>query len=172
MKFNVSQLLKAAPGASREYELDEDITSIEKDLDVSAPLVGRVRFLRIGEGILVTGQLKTRVRMPCRRCLADVELPVEFGLEEQFRPSIDIITGRPIPVEDDQEEVTRTDERHMLDLTEVVRQNLVLALPMSVLCGEKCRGLCPVCGQNLNDSDCGCRPVEGDSRLSVLRDLL
>ena len=133
MRFNVAQLLKAAPGASREYELDEDITGIDQDLDVSAPLVGKVRFLRLGEGILVTGQLRTRVRMPCRRCLTDVEAPVELHLEEQFRPSIDIISGRPIPLEDGQDEAARTDERHMLDLTEVVRQNLVLALPVSPL---------------------------------------
>jgi uncharacterized protein len=172
MKFNVAQLLKAAPGASREYELDEDISGIDKDLDVSAPLVGTVRFLRLGEGILVTGLVKTRVRAPCRRCLADVQVPVELHLEEQFRPSIDIISGRPVPLEVGQEEATKTDERHMLDLTEVVRQNLILALPMSFQCKEECRGLCPVCGRNLNDGNCSCQPAEGDSRLSVLRDLL
>jgi uncharacterized protein len=172
MRFNVAQLLKAAPGTSREYELDEDISAIDKDIDVSAPLVGRVKFLRLGEGILVTGRVRTRVRVPCRRCLADVEVPVELQLEEQFNPSIDIVSGRPIPLEDGQEEATRTDERHMLDLTEVVRQNLVLALPMSALCKEECRGLCPACGQNLNDGNCTCQPAGGDSRLSVLRDLL
>lgn len=172
MKFNVAQLLKAAPGASREYELDEDITGIDADLDVIAPLLGKVRFLRLGEGILVTGRVKTRVRVPCRRCLGDAEVPVELQLEEQFRPSIDIISGHPIPVEDGQEEATRTDEHHMLDLTEVVRQNLVLAIPMSVLCKADCLGLCPACGRNLNDGDCGCQPAGGDSRLSVLRDLL
>ena len=172
MKFNVAQLLKAPPGTSREYELDEDISGIDQDLDVCAPLTGKVRFLRLGEGILATAQVKTQVRVHCRRCLADVEASVELHLEEQFRPSIDIISGRPIPLEDGQEEATRTDERHMLDLTEVVRQNLMLALPMSPLCRADCRGLCPVCGQNLNDGDCACQPTEGDSRLSVLRDLL
>ena len=171
MRFNVAQLLKAAPGASREYELDEDITGIDQDLEVSAPLVGKVRFLRLGEGILVTSQLRTRVRVPCRRCLAEVEVPVELHLEEQFRPSIDIISGRPIPLEDGQDDAARTDERHMLDLTEVVRQNLVLALPVSPLCKADCRGLCPVCGSNLNDGDCGCQRAVEDSRLSILRDL-
>jgi len=172
MKFNVAQLLKAPPGTSREHDLDDDIAGIDKDVEVGKPLVGRVRLLRIGDGILVTGNLSTEVNVPCRRCLASVAVPVEFHLEEEFRPSIDVETGRPLPLEEDQDEATRTDAHHMLDLTEVVRQDLLLALPMSALCRPDCRGLCPVCGQNLNEGPCNCQPVGGDPRLAALRDLL
>lgn len=172
MRFNVAQLLKSAAGASREYDLEEDITGIDEDLDIVKPLRGKVKFLRTGNGILVSGHVQTEVSLPCRRCLAPVAVPVAFDLEEQFRPSIDLITGHALPVESDEEEATRTDVRHILDLTEVVRQNLLLTLPMSALCSPQCRGLCPECGQNLNEGLCGCQRKEGDPRLAALHDLL
>jgi len=172
MRFNVAQLLKSAAGASREYDLNEDITGIDKDLDVVRALVGKVRFLRTSNGILVTGHLHTEVRVPCRRCLTPVTVPIEFDLEEQFRPSIDIFTGAALPVEDSEDEATRTDWHHILDLTEVVRQNLLLAIPMSSLCSPQCRGLCPDCGANLNEEPCNCQREGGDPRLAALRELL
>lgn len=172
MRFNVAQLLKSAAGASREYDLDEDITGIDKDLDVAEPLRGKVKFLRTGNGILVTGHLRTAVNLPCRRCLAPVTVPVAIDLEEEFHPSIDLLTGQPVPLEGDEEDATRTDARHMLDLTEVVRQNLLLTVPMSVLCSSQCRGLCPECGENLNEGPCKCQHEAGDPRLAALRDLL
>ena len=172
MQFNVAQLLRSAAGASREYDLEEDITGIDKELDVVKPLQGKVKFLRTGDGILVTGHLQAEVNLPCRRCLAPVAVPVAIDLEEQFRPSIDLLTGQPVPLEDAEEKATRTDARHMLDLTEVVRQNLLLSLPMSALCSSQCRGLCPECGENLNERSCKCQHEEGDPRLAALRDLL
>jgi uncharacterized protein len=135
-------------------------------------LRGKVKFLRTGNDILVTGHLQTEVGLPCRRCLAPVAVPVAFDLEEQFRPSIDLITGQALPAEGAEEEATRINARHILDLTEVVRQNLLLAVPISALCSSQCRGLCPDCGANLNEGPCGCRREGGDPRLAALRDLL
>jgi uncharacterized protein len=172
VRFNVAQLLKSAAGAGRKYDLNEDIAGIDGNLDVTIPLTGKVRLVRTDDGILVTGHLQTEVRVPCGRCLAPVAVPVEFDLEEQFRPSIDISTGAAIPVEDGEDEATRTDGHHILDLTEVIRQNLLLALPVSPLCDPHCRGLCPDCGADLNEGPCSCQREEGDPRLAVLRELL
>jgi len=170
--FNVAQLLKSEPGASREYDLDEDIAGIDEELDVIRPLTGRIRLLRTDNGILVTGHLQTAARVPCRRCLVPVVLPVEMDLEEQFRPSVDICTGATIPAEDGEDEVTRMDGHHMVDLTEVIRQNLLLAIPTSPLCRPNCRGLCPDCGANLNEESCNCQRQERDPRLAALHELL
>ncbi len=172
MRFNVAQLLKSSVGASREYELDEDVAGIDADLDVVEPLIGKVKLLRTGNGILVTGRAHTVVRMPCRRCLMPTKVPVDLELEEDFHPSIDIITGAELPLQDEEDEACRTDEHHILDLNEVVRQGLWLALPMSALCRPDCRGLCPNCGANLNEGACDCQPEEWDPRLAVLRDLM
>lgn len=172
MRFNVAQLLKSPAGTSREYDLDEDITGIDPDLDALKPVTGKVRLLRTNDGILVTGQAQTEVRMPCRRCLLPASVPVELDLEEEFRPSIDIITGAALPLADGEDQATRMDAHHVLDLTEVVRQGLLLAVPMSAVCSPDCKGLCPNCGTNLNEGPCGCQPEEIDPRLAVLRSLL
>jgi uncharacterized protein len=172
MKFNVAQLLKSPAGASREYDLDEDIVDIDPSLEVVKPLIGSVSLLRTSEGILVTGHAQTEVRVPCGRCLTPTVTAVEFDLEEQFRPSIDLITGATVPMEEGEDPVTRIDGHHILDLTEVVRQNLLLSIPISSLCHPQCRGLCPGCGANLNEEACTCQREEGDLRLSALRELL
>jgi len=172
MKFNVAQLLKSTAGASREYGLEEDIAGIDPDLDIVGPLVGKVKFVRTGTGILVTGHAHTEARVACRRCLALTSVPVELDLEEEFHPSIDMITGATLPLGDGEDMATRTDAHHILDLTEVVRQGLWLALPMSAVCSPDCQGLCSNCGANLNEGPCGCQRVEEDPRLAVLRGLL
>lgn len=172
MRFNVAQLLKSAIGTTRQYEIEDDITGIDADLEVVKPLVGKIRLLRTTDGILVTGRLHTDVRVSCRRCLKSFDLPVDFALEEQFRPSVDVYTGTALPAEDGEDVVTRTDLHHMLDLTEVVRQDLLLSMPMSPLCSQDCRGLCPRCGEDLNTEECTCQDEEVDPRLEALRQLL
>jgi uncharacterized protein len=172
VKYNVAQLLKSPAGATREYELDEDITGIDASLDVVSPLGGKVRFVRTGNGILVTGRLRTEVRVPCRRCLQPTPVNVTLQLEEEFHPSIDLITGAVVKPEPGEDEATRTDARHMLDLTEVVRQNLLLTLPLAPLCNSGCKGFCPECGANLNEGPCGCSHESDDPRLAALRELL
>ncbi len=172
MRFNVAQLLKSTVGTTRQYEIEEDISGIDADLEIVQPLVGKIRLLRTADGILVTGRLHTEVRVSCRRCLKSFSVPIDFTLEEQFRPSIDVYTGAALPVEDGEDVVTRTDLHHMLDLTEVVRQDLLLAMPISPLCSQDCQGLCPRCGADLNTETCTCQDEQIDPRLEALRQLL
>jgi uncharacterized protein len=170
MRFNVAQLLKEPVGASRQHEIEDHITGIDSDLEPVKPLVGKVRFLRTSDGILVTGRLHTEVLASCRRCLQTFDVPVDFDLEEEFRPSVDVSTGAVVSVGIGDSDHTTIDAHHMLDLSEVVRQNLVLAIPMSPLCSSHCRGLCPGCGADLNLGPCTCRHQEGDPRLEALRE--
>src|SRR6266567_4158167 len=71
----------------------------------------------------------------------------------------------------DDEEIFPIDEHHQVDLTEAVRQNVLLAIPMVTLCREDCPGLCPQCGHDLSLGPCECQP-EVDTRLSILEKLL
>ncbi|HJW89988.1 MAG TPA: DUF177 domain-containing protein [Anaerolineales bacterium] len=175
MQFNVAQLMKERTGAKRQYELDEDVQALYKDFQVKDTLRGEVTFIRTSDGVLVTGELDTSVEMVCDRCLEPIEPLVTIQLEEEFRPTIDIVTGIWIPQAEENEEATRIDEHHILDLTEVVRQGLMLAEPMHPLCQADCKGLCPNCGKNLNEGPCECEPELMDDRwagLEVLRNLL
>ena len=164
LQFNVAQLLKQPTGTRRDYDLQADWPPMDDQLVVVEPLCGRVRLLRIGSGVLVTGQLGTVLELTCSRCLSDYRLAVQVELEEEFRPTIDILTGVWLEQEPDQDRANLIDEHHILDLTEVVRQEVWLNVPMSPACRPDCQGLCPICGQNLNEGACGCQPDVMDAR--------
>ncbi|MEX1020491.1 MAG: DUF177 domain-containing protein [Litorilinea sp.] len=150
MQFNVAQLLKEPIGANRRYEMQEDLRDLDSELDVLGPLVGHVQLIRIHSGILVKGELSTAIRANCNRCLEPLAEPVRFELEESFRPLTEVRTGRFIlPDEFEGEEDALEDEallineQHILDISEVVRQNIWLAMPMIAGCNWTGEGECP-----------------------------
>jgi len=172
MRFNVAQLLKVSAGASRQYELNEDISWIDDELQILSSLVGRVFFVHALDRILVTGRLHTVIEAVCVRCLERYPLDVEIDLEEEFIPSVDIRVGASLPISEQADPALVIDEHHILDLSEVVRQYLVIAQTLCPPCRPDCAGLCPQCGQNLNLGRCHCSGVTLDPRLAALRELL
>lgn len=172
MRYNVSQLLKEHVGATRHYQLQEDISDLDRSLKPLTDLVGNVDLIRTNEGILVRADLRTNVELTCSRCLVQFSMPVRFKIEEEFHPTIDILTGARLPQPDDADEATQIDAHHLLDLSEIVRQDLTLALPLVPLCRNDCKGLCPNCGKNWNEGDCECADVEMDPRFAILKQLL
>ncbi len=171
LRFNVAQLLKQATGASRSYVLDEDIRQLTDEMSF-APLHGDIRFTRTEDGVLVTGHLQTAVDLPCRRCAATFTETITFELEEEFHAAFDVYTGLRLPPRETDEVETMIDEQHMLDLSEVIRQNVLLAVPPFPLCRPECKGLCPHCGKDLNTGPCDCQEEETDTRWSALQALL
>ncbi|MBI3286781.1 MAG: DUF177 domain-containing protein, partial [Chloroflexi bacterium] len=107
----------------------------------------------------------------CRRCLEHFSVPLQLEIEEEFRPSVDILSGASLAVLERRAE-TAIDEHHSLDLTEVVRQSIFLSLPMYPVCRDSCAGLCDQCGQNLNQASEHQHEAAGDPRLAALRELL
>jgi uncharacterized protein len=168
LQFNVAQLLKQQTGARRQYDVYVESPNIEDGLVLAAPLSGRVHLVRVGEGILVTGEMETIARLKCSRCLSEFDYAVAIELEEEYEPVVDIATGSHRSLSEDQDSANLIDEHHILDITEVVRQDLWVALPPSLLCSEDCKGLCPQCGQNLNQGSCSCVSEEIDPRWSAL----
>lgn len=167
MEINVAQLLKSPIGAEREYEVSGEIDVLGDGNFCS--VAGKVNLTRTDRGVLVRGLLATDVGLTCSRCLSPCRCPLAINMVEEFFPTIDIITGARLP----REEPDRftIDERHILDLTEAVRQAAVLTIPMKPLCSADCAGLCPDCGQNLNQGPCRCPPRHGDPRWAALREL-
>jgi uncharacterized protein len=173
MRYNVAQLLKSHPGARRQYDLDEEISDLDPDLDPVGPLEGSVTLMRTSQGILVTGKAQTRLNTTCKRCLQPCSVVVELFLEEEFFP-VEPIGDAPldeVPI-DDLEESVMIDDHHILDLGEVVRQGLWLAAPQAALCRPDCAGLCPRCGGDRNLGECECDQAPIDPRWAVLQSLL
>ncbi|MFQ6000193.1 MAG: DUF177 domain-containing protein [Anaerolineae bacterium] len=168
MRFNVAQLLKRATGSSRRYQMREDIEDLDLELVIREPLVGQIEMVRTADGILVRGELTTAVELQCDRCLEPFIQKIEFKIEEEFHPAIDMSTGAQLPYD---EEETQIDEHHILDLTELMRQSIFLALPMHPVCRLNCLGLCDRCGKNLNEGPCDCKESMVDPRLEILKKL-
>lgn len=150
MQFNVAQLLKEPTGAVRRYALADDLSGLDPELHFLGPLVGEVTLLRTNSGVLVTGELSTAVQVICNLCLLPIALPVRFALEESFHPSTEVATGRALRpdeyeggLEDLEDEALLINEKHILDIAEVVRQNIWLALPMYPGCNWTGEGICP-----------------------------
>lgn len=173
MIYNVAQLLKSQTGTVQRVELDDEdrLELKDEEATLAGPVSGSVRLHRTNQGIFVDGNVHVPVQMECSRCLKPVIQELDFPLREQYYPTIDVNTGAPLPPPDD-ELAFPIDRNHLLDLREAIRQDLVLALPMTVLCKEDCAGLCSQCGKDLNEGLCDCQPETTDARFASLRELL
>jgi len=173
MRYNVADLLKRPTGSSRVVELAEPFDVAVDGMSLVAPVTGRLRFVRDHAGILVQGQLSTEAELECARCLAPARVTIPFELVEHFRPTVDLPEGPPILRDPDAEDepATEIDAHHVLDLSAVIEQTLVLNVPLHPLCRPDCLGLCPNCGHDLNDGPCGCTG-SADPRWDALRALL
>ncbi len=169
-QFNVAQLLKQPVGTRRIYDMaTTDAPSVDDELKMVAPFNGQVRLTRINDGILVTGHLETIVELACTRCLSAFRAATRFEIEEEYRPTLEIESGARLAQEPGQDPAILIDERHILDLAEVVRQNLTLSLPPSAVCRPDCQGLCPHCGQDRNERSCDCQTETTDPRWATLK---
>lgn len=175
MRFNVSQLLRQATGAKRHYQIDEPSDIRDPHLILRGDISGEVSMLRTNRGILVRATLTQSVTIQCGRCLADMDIPLTVSFEEEYLPSIDLRTGNhlswKIETGEETDEALLIDERHQLDLREVTRQELLLAIPAHPLCRPECRGICPLCGADQNTERCECQESEMDPRWAILENL-
>jgi uncharacterized protein len=166
MQINVAQQLQSAIGTVKEHEVSAfvDVTG-----DGNTGLVeGNLSLIRTDRGILVKGELNTSVALTCSRCLGTFECPLRLKIEEEYFPTVDVVSGAPLALPDEPG-LFSIDKNHEIDLTEAVQQYALLAMPMKPLCRQECAGLCPVCGQNLNLGECNCPPPEADPRWAKLR---
>ena len=166
MPINVAQQLKAPIGSGRSYEVSETINIAGG----TSMVQGKVGLTRTDRSILVKGTLHTEVEVTCSRCLSLFGRPLTLNIEEEYFPIIDVFSGAPLSLPEEPGCFT-IDERHILDLTEAIRQYVLLAIPMKPLCREDCAGLCPSCGHNLNVGPCNCPPQRTESHSSALTKL-
>ena len=168
MQFNVATLLQERIGSTRTVEV-EDERVVVPEAGYEAVVSGDVRLTRTQRGVLVRARLDVAPVLECARCLTPFTRELQLDIEEEFVPERDPITGDP--TEDLSPDEFRIDDRHHLDLSEAVRQYEQTALPIQPICRDDCAGLCPTCGQNLNEGRCACEPPEATGPLSGLAGL-
>ncbi|KPV54209.1 hypothetical protein SE17_05135 [Kouleothrix aurantiaca] len=170
LKFNVAQLLREEVGARRNYTFTENALPLDDDMTLRQ-LDGKVRFTRTTTGVLADADAAGIVELPCIRCLNPAHQQLHIQFQDEFHSRIEVNTGMPLP-KPDEEDPFFIDESHLLDLGEALREYALLEMPMQPLCRPDCKGLCPTCGADRNQGECGCVTDEDDDRFAVLKSLL
>jgi uncharacterized protein len=154
---------------SHQYEANElDLDG--REFELRKPPAATVRIDRVGLDIRVRGAIKTSLVAPCDRCLAEVELTVAPVFDLLYTPG-DAESSRSNEIELNVRDLAlATYENEELDLDALVLEQIELELPTRVLCKEDCRGLCSMCGVDLNVERCDCqKPI--DPRWEALKAL-
>jgi DUF177 domain-containing protein len=140
------------------------------DFGFEAPLQVAVRVWKTGKSVLIKGQVKTLLRLKCGRCLKEFIHPLSSTIDLTLFP----MEGNSF---EEEVELERQDmelnffEKGEIHLSEIACEQIFLEIPYQPLCQEGCKGLCPVCGNDLNLSSCGCNREEMDSGFSALKKL-
>ncbi len=134
----------------------------------TAPLNIKVNAELLGSEIHIQGNLQTRLEANCDRCLGAVEIPVRSNFDLYYRPIETIAKEEEIEVPEDEMEIGFY-SGDGIELADVAVEQVILSVPMKVVCGPDCQGLCPVCGANRNRESCNCAPPQQDSPFASLK---
>jgi uncharacterized protein len=125
---------------------------------------------KIIQDIRIAGELATRLEVSCARCLEPVEQEVARKFDLLYRPQGSDARAEELSVTDAEAEIGYY-QGDGVELNDVLREQVLLALPLKVLCREDCRGLCPHCGQDLNKAQCSCTGKLEDPRWAALKSI-
>lgn len=156
---NVLELLRR-PGSTK----DVDATVATSDIDfgdervADRPVRVSVHLESLTDGISVIGAVTAAWQGECRRCLVPVERDLEVAVTELYQVVV-------------QDPDAHSIELDQINLLPMVRENVLLALPLAPLCSDSCAGLCPTCGANRNEVPCACAAPPADNRWDALDDL-
>jgi uncharacterized protein len=127
-----------------------------------------------GNEVRVRGRVETELEAECDRCLGPAKFPVNAQFDLFYKP----LEATRAAEEAEDEVAIDEGEAEMgfyelpgLVLEDILREQVLLQLPMQRVCGESCKGICPVCGANRNETECRCESRPGDDRWNALKDI-
>jgi DUF177 domain-containing protein len=160
LSVEISELLRL-PGTSRRFEFTEEVGGLGLDMSrVRAAMDFSLELSALVEGILVSGHVRGLYTLECIRCLTEVERPFDVELAE-------VMAYEGQPGAEDEYQISGDTAL----LEPVVRDAVILAIPLNPLCRPDCKGLCTVCGADLNTVDCGHGQTKTDLRWEPLSSL-
>lgn len=137
MRLDLNGLLKEK-GASLDYKEKIAVDFPRDEIEVSGPVEVDLCFTNTGGSIWAQGKLKALVKVPCSRCLREYEEAITAKVEEQLKKE---------PGPEDQDVVFEIDKTGSVDLSEIIRQSLLLNIPIKTVCSKDCKGLSGDAGQ-------------------------
>lgn len=147
-RLNVASLLQEDVGARRDVSIELSTFPLDEDL-AATDTTGDLRLTRIRTGVLAQGKVSGVVELECARCLTEYEQPFTTGFAEEFHQTVDVRNGSGVTAprvkrltedDDDDEIAFEINDSHEMDMTELLRQWILLELPMRPDCGDACPG--------------------------------
>jgi uncharacterized protein len=169
MKLDLTRYRQPLTPFARTFQPEE----VDADLDtyrVASPVELAFDIHKDKDKFRLVGRVRAELELTCSRCVEPYRFPVDAEFDQRYLPASDASTTADTEVEQDDLE-TSYYENDQIDLSELMREQFYLALPMKPLCREDCKGLCAQCGTNLNTGTCDCAPVWEDPRLAALKQL-
>jgi uncharacterized protein len=165
LKVDLSRLER-----ERRLRIDEEVPAQDPlwentDLSFHGPVRASLEAHQTGPDVVVEGTITGELDTTCRRCLKALRVPVREDIAIRFRPGLTALEA------EDAEVYTFGEDDAELDLGGPIRAEILLAAPQFVDCSETCKGLCPRCGQNLNEGECRCEDSDVEDRWAPLRQL-
>lgn len=148
-------------GFSRTFDFEFAYLKLEDDLELDR-VTGAVTISRSQEGILAQGEFSGFTDLECGRCLDGFSQYLETSFSEMFT----------FPTHADEDTELILPENKKIDLAPVLREFMILDIPINPKCRQDCQGLCPVCGRNRNKHECDHEVESVDPRFEVLKTLL
>lgn len=172
MKLDLNEIA-AQSGRHLDYEINEPPIKDLEGAVCTDGVKGLVRFSNTGKNIVVRGEFKTTVELECGRCLKPFRMDISVPIEEALS-----LAEAVVELDEEDEHEPADEEADVLfidnvfDLNELIRQSILINIPIRPLCSEECKGLCPKCGRDLRDGPCGCVLDEETSPFGALASLL
>jgi len=160
-RINVGFIMHQEVGYSHEFPFDFEKIQIADDLTLRH-LQGAAQVGRTPQGLIVQGGFSGETSLECVRCLKQFSHPLVWELTELYAFGPRSLSDSELLLPEDAQ----------IDLAPLMRDYALLEVPINPICKQDCKGLCPVCGQDLNLRDCGHRPHEDESPFSALKNLL
>ena len=165
--------LKALTGPREHLERTYPVAAFDAtgDFTIGAPVRLSCDVEKIRDCYRLVGGLVTRLCVSCSRCVEPCEMALDVTFDLRYvEQALNIGVGEAEIDDDDLSTAFYCDDQ--IDLGKLIREQLYLGLPMKILCQRHCRGLCVVCGANLNVAGCKCSVEWRDPRLAALKELL
>jgi uncharacterized protein len=170
MRIELEHLEGSKGDFAHVYQPDE-LNPVDERVSLIAPAAvnGKVRLS--GNEVFVNGHVDARVEVECDRCLKPVELPVNADFTLEYISGSEYESSQAAELTEAELSVSVFDGQ-ALDVDEIVKEQILLAVPTRMLCREDCKGICPECGADRNKGDCNCTTGDTDPRWAALKNLI
>lgn len=170
MHLDLTQIRQPETEVTRRYE-PEAFEGRTSQFRVAAPVELRFKVHKDQDRFRLVGRVRTTLELTCSRCVEPFLMPVDAGFDMRYLPPTENVGAEEGEVSEEDLSVAyyRDDQ---IDLSQLMEEQFYLALPMKPLCRDDCKGLCPSCGTNLNETTCTCEVRWEDPRLAALKALM